>query len=110
MLEGSPYLSRKIYVERLEDELATRDRGLVVIGLDLLRAEVEGMVESWLPSERVRAQLRSSWTPPGRDPHGSTSPEVVWFQDPEVDPFERLRAIACELDWEQRSVYAELDD
>src|SRR4051794_9640967 len=93
MLEGNARLSRKVYVMQLEDELATREQGLVVIGLDMLRAEVDARVDGWVPSERVRAHLRSSWTPPGRHPHGSTTLEVVWFQDPEVDPFERLRAI-----------------
>ena len=70
MLEGSPHTSRTLHVRRLEDELATRERGLIVIGLDLLRTEVEKRVERWLPSEWVRADLRSFWTPPGTHPTG----------------------------------------
>lgn len=104
---GSPGLLRRFRIRQLESELAEYGRGLYVHGLDRLREEVDAGVSEWMPVERVRAVLRSGWSPDGT---GFTSLTVVWFQDISEDPFRKLAEIVAPLSWVSLAAHQQFDD
>jgi hypothetical protein len=98
MLEGTPYLHRRLRVIQL-DKLAATSAGLYIHGLEGIRADAAARVDSWLPGARVRARLTAGWRPAGVTGFGETTLSVEWFQQLADDPFARLAEIVRPLDW-----------
>jgi hypothetical protein len=93
MEEGTPRLSWRVQALRLEAELARRPRGFLAVDLTTIqRMGGEANVTEWIPSERVAASLRGVWA--------DTELDVVWFQQPEVDPLPRLVEIVRHIEWD----------
>lgn len=107
---GNARLLRSFRLRNLEMELAQQSPGLYVHDLDKIRADDAAGSSEWLPVEQVRATLRCGWVPEGCDPAGSSSLEVVWFQDVKEDPFFRLAEILLPLNWETLAVYEPNED
>jgi len=84
--------------------------GLFVDRLDQIRADVDAHSSEWMPRERVEATLTSKWVPPHKDPAGSSTLTIIWFQDEGTDPFERLAEIVRTLDWAALAAYEPEED
>ncbi|MEV7025933.1 hypothetical protein [Kitasatospora sp. NPDC093558] len=98
MIEGTPYLHRRLRIMQLEKQLAgTPD--LYIHDLDTIRADAAARVDTWLPRTRVHARLSATWRPAGVTDFGRSMLSVVWFQQPDEDPFSRLAEIVHPLDW-----------
>ncbi|MCX4750294.1 hypothetical protein OG455_33095 [Kitasatospora sp. NBC_01287] len=98
MIEGTPYLHRRMRIMQLEKQLAG-SQGLYVHDLDGIRADAAARVDTWLPRARVQARLSAPWRPEGVSDPGRSELSVVWFQQAGEDPFSRLTEIARPLDW-----------
>ncbi|MEV7415568.1 hypothetical protein [Streptomyces sp. NPDC089919] len=109
MLEGTPYLHRRMTLMRIATATA-KTRHLYVHGLDELRADTESRLDAWLPREKVVARLTSPWKPAGIAEDGHTTLSVMWFQAASQDPFAQLAAIIRPLDWPSLAAFVPFDD
>lgn len=98
MIEGTPYLHRRLRIMQLEKQLANSP-GMYIHDLDVIRADAAARVDTWLPRARVSARLSASWRPDGVTEPGHSELSVVWFQQAGEDPFSRLAEIVRPLDW-----------
>jgi len=110
MIEGGPSISRKFRLLQFEGELARAKGGLHIHQLAKLREDIRAGSQEWLPSELVRAELRSEWVPKVEASEealslGYTLLEVVWFQNEDADPFAQLKEIVSSLDWKSIAIY-----
>jgi hypothetical protein len=104
LIEGSAR-SRVLYLDRLDALVRQKPRGLLVVGLREQHERTLTHPKEWLPGEWVDAKLRCLWAPPGEDRDGSSSLEVIWFQETGEDPFPHLQGILGAIRWEELATF-----
>jgi hypothetical protein len=104
LIEGSAR-SRVLYLEQLDALLRKKPRGLLVVELREQHERTLTYPKEWLPGERVHVELSCMWTPPGEGSDGSSSLEIIWFQETGEDPFPRLQAILDGIRWEEHAIF-----
>jgi hypothetical protein len=104
LIEGSAR-SRVLYLEQLDALVRNKPRGLLVVEVREQHERTLTHPKEWLPGERVHVELRCFWAPPGEASDGSTSLEIIWFQETGEDPFPRLQGILDGIRWEELAVF-----